>query len=402
MHAFEQAMMDDAMLADAVDGYIAAENINIPSDLAELEKRLEHKNRKTGLVVKTAFRQWMSIAASLVILLSLSVVLYRSFNQEENKQPETIARLQQKTDSTLAVIPETKVDSAAVAVTGNTKVPVKPFTTVPTSKTQEKTEEKINAHEPVTKAAKNNSVASTDLPPAKEQPVTIAPVASAQSKISEARSNEAEAAEYKKQASTVRFNKFIGQVVDEKNNPLPFANITEKNSGVGTYADVNGYFNLLSADSILNVETKSVGYSNSIVQLKTNESKRIVLKDDAVIANAPTSERLYNKNKDRASVMKTEVTEAESEPVDGWRNYSTYIANNLRDDQYLTKQKISTATKEVEVSFDVNPDGTVTNLKVEHSNCSSCNKEAIRIIQEGPGWKSTTGKKQRARFTVKF
>ena len=58
--------------------------------------------------------------------------------------------------------------------------------------------------------------------------------------------------------------------------------------------------------------------------------------------------------------------------------------------------------KEVELSFDVNPDGTIANVKVERSNCSTCNNEAIRLIKEGPKWKSKSGKKERARFTVQF
>ena len=56
----------------------------------------------------------------------------------------------------------------------------------------------------------------------------------------------------------------------------------------------------------------------------------------------------------------------------------------------------------MEVSFDVNPDGSLANLKVERSSCTTCNNEAIRIIKEGPKWKSKTGKKERARLTIQF
>jgi len=190
-------------------------------------------------------------------------------------------------------------------------------------------------------------------------------------------------------------------VVDENNQPLPFANVTEVKSGVGTYADVKGNFTLVSADTVLNVETKSVGYFSNSLQIKSNQTQRIILKDESVIANAPTREKLYEKNKDRPSMIKTEVNEMESEPEDGWKKYSTYIVNNLRDaDQ--DKRKQSTETKEVEVSFDVNPDGSLANLKVERSNCNTCNKEAIRIIKEGPKWKSKTGKKEHTRLTIQF
>ena len=151
----------------------------------------------------------------------------------------------------------------------------------------------------------------------------------------------------------------------------------------------------------MNVETKSVGYFSNSLQLRSNQTQKIVLKDESVIANAPTFDRLYEKNKDRPSAMKTEVTEMESEPADGWKNYGTYIVNNLREAD-LNLKKQSTEKKEVEVSFDVNPDGSLANLKVERSSCTTCNNEAIRIIKEGPKWKSKTGKKERARLTIQF
>jgi len=210
--------------------------------------------------------------------------------------------------------------------------------------------------------------------------------------------------ETKAKAKLPNLNKFTGVVVDENNNPLPFANITEVKSRVGTYADAKGNFTLIAADSVISIETRSVGYSNANVLLRNNQQQKIVLKDEAVTARNQTREQLFERNRNRNSVMKEEVTEMESEPADGWHNYSTYVLNNLRTPDLNDKRRFneSQLQREVELSFDVNPDGSIANVKVERSNCSTCNNEAIRLIKEGPKWKSKTGKKERARFTVQF
>ncbi len=131
----------------------------------------------------------------------------------------------------------------------------------------------------------------------------------------------------------LKLNKFSGRVVDENNNPLPFANINGKNSGVGTYADVNGNFVLLSSDTVLNVQTKSLGYLGTTALLKGNSNQKIVLKDGAVVANAPTKETLYERFKKRLESENRDTTdEVMAEPLDGWSNYNTYVYNNQRNE----------------------------------------------------------------------
>ncbi len=391
MHAFEQAMMEDPLLADAVDGYrFASGKIDIQTDLAVLKERVDAYKRREGAVIKGSFRQWMSIAAGLVILLSASVVLYRIFNQTDKNNTAPIAELAKKDSSSIAKA-QTTVDSTTVAVNNHQPSVVNPVAPAP-----------VKQNKVIIKNGTKNSVAVNEPPVVTEQTTTSdVVVSSSDIKRREDLLSKIKDTEEKKQSNFVRLNKFSGVVVDENNQPLPFANVTEVKSGIGTYADVKGNFTLISSDTVLNIETKSVGYFSNSLQIRNNQTQRIVLKDEAVIANAPTRERLYEKNKDRPSVMKTEVTEMDSQPADGWKNYTTYIANNLRDaDPNLKNQ--SNVLREVEVSFDVNPDGTLANLKIERSDCRSCNSEAIRIIKEGPKWKSKTGKKERTRFTVQF
>lgn len=401
MHAFERAMMDDPMLADAVDGYQPViGKRDIDADLAELKTKLNPK-KENGELVTGFFRPWMSVAAGLVIVLT-AVLFYRYQNQTPSA--EIVAVKEQKTEDSLPVIKETVVDSNTVAI--NETKSEQDVVVTPKVLPQKKN-----------KPVKDNAALADDRSDfAKTEPTAAPPVLNEVAVIAPASPKPAAALEKKQQTFDVAtnevktkaklptLNKFTGVVVDENNNPLPFANITEVRSGVGTYADAKGNFTMIAADSVLTIETRSVGYGNANVLLRNNQQQKIVLKDEALIANAPTGNQLYERNRNRTSTMKEEVTEMESEPADGWDKYSTYVLNNLRTPDIKDKNRYANtdASKEVELSFDVNPDGSIANVKVERSNCSNCNKEAIRLIKEGPKWKSKTGKKERAHFTVQF
>nr|WP_294905962.1 carboxypeptidase-like regulatory domain-containing protein [uncultured Lacibacter sp.] len=411
MHAFERAMMDDPMLADAVDGYrLVYDERNLQADLAELKTKL-NPDKENGKVVAGFFRPWMSMAAVAIILLTAAVLFYR-YQNETTTQP--IATLDQK-QTTPPEIKETVVDSNTVAVNDQKTIPSKPSPEKPGIITPPVKEEK---NKPVI----NNDVAVVDTKD-KEPAAAIAAappppvVASAETADHEAEKKQAElqkkseaklfynnTAKAKAPPAKTRLNRFSGIVLDEQNNPLPFANVTEVNSRVGTYADAKGNFTLVAEDTVLNIETRSVGYTTSNVLLRNNQQQKIVLKDEAIIAGAPSRNDFQERYRNRTSAIKGEVTEMETEPVDGWNKYSTYVLNNLRlpEADERRRFKETEALQEVELSFDVNPDGSIANIKVERSTCTSCNTEAIRVVKEGPKWKSKSGKKERARFTVQF
>ncbi|MBX9784036.1 MAG: carboxypeptidase-like regulatory domain-containing protein [Chitinophagaceae bacterium] len=411
MHAFEKAMMEDPMLCDAVDGYRHAyETTDIKEDLSFLSDELKAASAPGAKVVKGSFRQWMSIAAGLVILLSTAVVLYRIFNQ--SNQNKTIAVTQKtKTDTAVTVAAETKVDSTTVAITENNLYKTdeqtlpKPVIIPPVKLKQELTTKNTTTDFTVS----NEPTRTTG---AKAEEKTASAPATASVKEDLLSKPETNATTVNQQKTEYKpLNKFLGKVVDENNNPLPFANITEKTSGVGTYADVNGNFVLLSADSVLTVETKSMGFLNSTVKLRgyTNSQNQgimqnIVLRDAEVVAsNATLKNKMLERSKKQMAQDSADTDEMDAMPADGWGNYNTYVNNNLRNlenDEQL-KDKRSSA-KQVVLSFEVNPDGSLTNIRVEHSNCRQCNNEAIRILKEGPRWKSKSGKKETAKFTVQF
>jgi TonB family protein len=93
------------------------------------------------------------------------------------------------------------------------------------------------------------------------------------------------------------------------------------------------------------------------------------------------------------------MTLEEPEPADGWNNYDMYLANNLKTpESFKSKQRSGT----VELTFDVDNNGVPYNIAVKKSLCDSCDKEAIRLVKEGPRWKRKLKKGGKATVTVSF
>jgi outer membrane biosynthesis protein TonB len=175
--------------------------------------------------------------------------------------------------------------------------------------------------------------------------------------------------------------------------------VTNQQDNVGTYTDARGFFNLTSPDSVLNVQVRSIGFENNNVQLRNNiPSNQIILQDDRSLSEVVISQQKPNAEKrSRDQNVKME----ESEPTDGWEKYDAYLANNLKaPDEFKPKQTNTEGA--VEVSFEIDKNGEPTNFKIEKSLCSKCDKEAIRLIKEGPKWKRTADKKGRTNVIIKF
>jgi hypothetical protein len=105
---------------------------------------------------------------------------------------------------------------------------------------------------------------------------------------------------------------------------------------------------------------------------------------------------VLNRRKDRPTANQAKPIE-EIEPIGGWEGYNNYALNNLKPPEgYDNKLQ----TGDVVLSFDINKEGEPTNIKVVESYCSSCEKEAKRILQEGPKWKNKN--KQNAKIRIRF
>lgn len=74
--------------------------------------------------------------------------------------------------------------------------------------------------------------------------------------------------------------KVSGTVLDETNQPIPFANVIFKGSTVGTVSDENGAFYLESANTYTEIEVSFIGFETKAIQVKARDfDLKIILRE---------------------------------------------------------------------------------------------------------------------------
>lgn len=437
----EKAALDDPFLADALEGYAAA-GVNAADDISDLQKRLEERINKEKIIPvgkRSAKFFWLRVAAIVILAAGAGILIYQfGFNNKEKNVAQNIStkKAESAKDSNplTTLTPQKKADSSVKVETNKTDAAFKNESAVAPNKkiivsagksnsasdsisvtsgltpksdkvlTPDKSSSVSNGYTltaPEKKEIKNNQPVIIQKDHITANNVTTLDEVVANKKMPEKNQNESLYKAKQKDINNlwnsyqVHNNIFHGRVMDENNNPLPFANITNISDSVGTYADAKGYFNLVSPDSILNVQIRSVGFDNATVQLKYGAlNNNIVLQENKNADAVILSHKKFNADSSRMALFKID----EPEPNDGWGTYDLYLTNNLKmPDEAITKQ----LKGEVEVSFDVDKNGQPVNMKIERSLCNECDKEAMRVIKEGPKWKRKA-KKGRATVTVSF
>jgi TonB family protein len=451
MNALEKAAVDDPFLADAIEGYELVPESDWKAPLQSLKESFAATTAKgtdqAKLVTFTAKKyNWFKYAAAVLILgggIGTYLMLNRNNNTTDDK---TIAAVEKTTPGTsnAAATEMPDADSITTAKTGN-EVSADATARKMLLDNLKKDTQSIASNWPDMKQKDNLSPAgivdykkdeTTRAEALKENPLPVPAIVAAPAapnkyddvaggKVMDAERdvavNASRSAEvknenfYNQQAiitntqNQARNNRtqevnrnFSAQVVDADNNPLPFANITVKNEGFGTYADVRGNVRLISTDSVIPVEIRSLGFKTQNIVLRSNQQQnRVVLQEDESTAQREKT-AAYKKAKTgvisrRAMLQRDSAQNAE--PADGWDNYDTYVSNNLEIPDEVLNKNIHGS---VELSFDVKRNGTITNVKVDKSLCGDCDELARRIVEQGPQWKLKKGRKAKAKVTVRF
>ncbi len=430
MHAMEKAALDDPFLAEAMEGYEAMKDKEWNSQLVALREEIAGKGAVAKVIpLHKSKNNWQKVAAAMLILGAgsiLTFILVKKKPEEGNKTEiahtiipakDSAPTINSEIPSVTASLNPTASSEAEELKTVNGPVVQNTITRQQTDKlnTQPVTpqlkpvtqnsgitipdNEKVIAAAPAT----NNNIATEDNVKAADESNDIKRKAAANSNSDvdvQARQKNQGYAFAKKDA--VLNNFFTAQVVAGDNSPLPFTNISIKKENFGTYADAKGIVRLVSTDSILNVEVRSVGYLPKTFTLRNNQAPaKIVLQEDEVAVRNKTivgnTNTASNQKSRRATLLTDSVVNVE--PADGWDNYNTYVANNFDIPEDILKRDFH---GEVEISFDVKPNGTVSNIRVNKSLGIEYDEAAKRLIMEGPQWKVKKGKKTSASVKVQF
>ena len=394
MHALEKAALEDPFLADALEGLQQEKSSKTKKDLESLDQRLLNRTDPKVVPLPPRIKWWrVAIVASIIGLMGLS---YYLFTLRDEELP-SIAQVSTKTEPDSGMIPGSEMlfqDSASTAskpeekLTGNENI--KPTHTLPTN----------------TKNS-NSSVSESDKTLPGQLPSTSTPdnraIAEAESaKVSASQAEKEEMAEtlpvipYKKTGSKSlqpsslengpEIYYFIGRVTDKQDKPVAFANIAIRQSQRTNYTDANGNFKLIAGDSTLEVDIKSVGYLSRYAQLSHSRALNKVILQPKGGSKKKSVEKITLKPANDISddsESDPELEKPDAEPRDGFAAYQFYLLNNVR----LPAEAANKGLKGVvELSFLVGDNGRLSDFKIEKSLCHTCDKEAIRLIKDGPPW----------------
>jgi len=363
-HRLEKESMQDPFLADAMDGYNQVEG-NHEQRIEKLRMQVSAHSAKK----KNTYAITWSIAACLVIGFGISS--YFLFLKKSMTDEVFIAE-----ESVPAKLPE----ATTPATPTNPATPAAPVTP---------------------RADKKEMSASAVIEPMMEE--ALEQTAELQEVAATMNTSESASDKKMRMAKVVTIpnsNIIQGKVTDEKGEPIIGASVAYKGTNIGTITNMNGEFSLVKKEGKKQLTAQFIGYDPVEIPVDTSQTMLIAMNENKQTLNEVVVMG-YGTNKNKKST--TVVTAKEQadkditpQPVIGKRKYQKYLKENL---VRPTDEKCAQVKGKVVLTFLVNKERRPFYIKVKESLCESSDKEAIRLIQEGPDW--IYGNKS-VEITVKF
>lgn len=359
-HRLEKEAMRDPFLADALEGYSRVGN-GADEQIEELRRRIRARavRKRNHAVV------W-SIAASL--LIGVCIGSYFLFQEKPLSDEARMAMEQAVHPKPLSVYEEEKKDELAEVVIKDSAGPSKklisenkkkkmlaPSSEVPQVMTQELMEEALEA--------------------------TIDDRPSAMDKKMVMRASVANDSSFNTKVAVV--GKVRGKVTDPSGEPLVGATVRVKGTNQGTISDENGDFTL-KTDGNRELSVDYIGYESVILPADTTKDLLIAMNvDDATLDEVVVvGYGSQPKSSVTGAIMSLKMS-GTPQPSIGRKAFRRYLKENL---VHPSDKECARAKGKVILTFRVDKDGRPESISVKKGLCASADKEAIRLIEEGPDW----------------
>ena len=389
-HRLEKESMQDPFLADAMDGYNQVEG-NHEQRIEKLRMQVSAHSAKK----KSTYAITWSIAACLIIGFGISsyfLFLKKSMTDEVFIAEESVSiKLAEPAAPPTPAIPATPT------------VPATPQKEIALATTKVKTDSTPISEITARQADKKDMIAeiqTTSQP--QGAPVAAVPMmeevseetAALQEVVATIDTFESESDKKMKLAKVATIlpqnNMIKGRVTDGKGEPLIGASVTYKGTNIGTITDMNGEFSLVKKDDKKRLTAEYIGYDPVEIQVDTSRTMLIAMNENKQALNEVVVVGYGAKKNKKSTTLGSdakvkEQTEKEitPQPVIGKRSYQKYLKEHL---VRPTDEKCAQVKGKVVLTFLINKEGRPFYIKVKESLCESADKEAIRLIQEGPDW----------------
>lgn len=390
-HRLEKESMQDPFLADAMDGYNQVEG-NHEQRIEKLRMQVSAHSAKK----KNTYAITWSIAACLIIGFGISsyfLFLKKSMTDEVFIAEESVStKLAEPAAPLTPAIPATPT------------VPATPQKEIALATTKVKTDSTPVSKITARQANKKDMIAKIQATSQPQQGVLVATVpvmeevseetAALQEVVATMDTFESESDKKMKLAKVATIlpqnNMIKGRVTNEKGEPLIGASVTYKGTNIGTITNMNGEFSLVKKDDKKRLTAQFIGYDPVEIRVDTSRTMLIAMNENKQALNEVVVVG-YGAKKNKKSVTAGTVVKGNEQankditpqPVIGKRKFQKYLKENL---VRPTDEKCAQVKGKVVLTFLVNKEGRPFSIKVKESLCESSDKEAIRLIQEGPDW----------------
>ncbi|MEO7444508.1 MAG: hypothetical protein ABIT96_11080 [Ferruginibacter sp.] len=349
MHALEKAALEDAFLADALEGY--AFTATPVYDIETLEKKIFFKkeDNKKIFTLYPAVKNLLKIAAVLLVIISASWFLLRNNGDEETSATRY-------SDNTLTT------PASRDSPTGGSVESLPADSAISYSDVVVEQKELSST---LSKAAPGNTTFQAEtqaLKPAKD----VEPGNKSISKDN------------------------LTKALAGKVSGVKIRSIEEQNMEATKNMDTS-YFTSPAAASPF----PSLAESGASRDAEASKARR--LNEVSATTKAASMQKISSIPEKDNTKAPPRITVTNAIPLQGWAGFNTYVNDDLK-----TVEELNQAVRaDIELSFDVDDAGKPIHIEAAKSLCKPCEKEAIRVLSGGPGWK-LNDRGARAAAVVRF
>lgn len=398
----DRAANEDPFLRDALDAYRRHPEADHGASVERIRGRLEERRRRSG----GGYMRWLPrVAAAAAVLLLIGATLWfinlpggdtATLSERDTVEPRQVEPLEPEIaaeETSPAAEPDIQrpepsegPEPPAGAAPEREQEPI-----TPAASTEQ--EEQIAEIAPPVEAEEEEAVA-LETPSAAEAPAGAPSPAVGADSFDEPAAAPAAAARRAFSAAPApdtlaRALRLTGQILTVAGAPVADAQVQLPGSGVSTFTDSTGRFQLQAPPQQQQLFIRRPGYSDAAVATGSYEVLNITLEEsETPVTRERNAKRL---------VPDRPLTEAApaivwppAQPEVGFEALEKYIDANR---QYPEAAAESGLTGTVHLQFAVQPDGTLTNFQILQSPGEALSREAIRLLQEGPAWTLPEGRR---------
>ena len=421
--ALDAAMRDDPFLAEAMEGYRAFADADHEKNLARLRSRLQEKSAQRRPGGLHFLPRAVAIAASVLVLGGMGWWIFREspgdqmLSQKDTPvnipaNPETDQPIAQLEQEVPAVAEETAPPTPTTRYRYNRRskeLDVVPIT--PALDEQAYVLDGLSADDAALSGAKTEAADEVAKPPAlvvpsdnqrdvatyMPAPESAAPATPGKRAREEAKKDVASAAKAAKEKQQNPLRNLKGRVTDDAGEPLIGVSVVVEGTARGAVTDVEGNFNLPLSGDEQRLLFQYTGFDPVIAPIEDQGPLNVTMKANAMALDEVVVSSFEKKQSKAQGVYKAPATAA---PVGGTEAYETYLTQNLRYPDAARKKGIQGVVK---LRFTVNRDGKLSNFKILQPLNDDCDKEAIRLIKEGPAWQiNGDARKVQVEWEIRF